>query len=264
MPRTVFTNRIRSVKALKKRRKSGYRMMLSTMPRFPTSLYKRGAMTITRNAPAYYIGPGATLGTPQQAGGLTLWQIGGATAAGGIVPGLYDCPFVKAFQLNDLINTADFSGLFDQYCIKKVVITVRITQYASAAALGAGAAIGTDSLLAQPMIFWFHDQDDNNLPSVTDIRERMGVRSKMLTPSRPVRIVCYPKPDGPLYNASGALTGAQIPKGRQWLDVNIQNIPHYGIKGMIAGMDLRSTTGGVPGYQITFETKYTIALKDVR
>lgn len=224
---------------------------------------RSGGMNITRNTLTYYIAPGPTLGTPLQAGGATLWTLGGATASGGLVAGLYDLPFSKAFQLNDCVASGDLQALFDAYMISKVVIYASITTMASTGAPGAGASMNAISMLSNPTLYYYNDYDDNIVPSASDVRERMGVRSKQLIPGRKVRITCRPRSDVPIYNASGVLVGAGIGKAKSWLDIASSNIPHYGVKGCLANMDLRPNAG-TPGYQVTFDTKYFLKLKDVR
>lgn len=212
-------------------------------------------MTLTRNTHAYYVAPGTVAGTPVQGGGTTLWTLGGAVATG-LMPGIYDLPWSKAFQLNDVINSGDFTSLFDAYYIKRVTVTFRITSLATAAAPTAS------TILSAPTVFWYQDSDDNLVPSVGDVRERMGVRSKQLIPGRAVVIRVTPKADIPVYTAAGALSGAAVGRPKQWLDTGVANIPHYGLKGLIAGMDLRAVA--TPFYQIEVNTRYTIALKDVK
>lgn len=214
-------------------------------------------MTLSRLAPAFYVAPGSVVGVPQLAGGTTLWNVGSASLSGGLMAGLYDVPFSKAFQLNDVINSSDFTALFDTYYIKRVSITVRCST------LAVGSQAGT-VMLTNPTIYWYTDYDDNTLPSVNDVRERMGVRSKQLVPGRAVRISCVPRADIPVYSAAGALSGAAVGRGKQWLDTGVANIPHYGIKGMIASLDCRAVAAGTAGFQLTFETKYTFGLRDVK
>lgn len=228
---------------------------------------RTGAMSVTRNCRTFYIGPGGgggLAGTIQTAGATTLWSFGAPVASGGILPGLYDVPFAKAFQLNDLINFTDFQTMFDQYKIKRCVITARITALADTFAQGATQPVTAGSLLANPTLMWYNDMDDNAVPGVDDVRERMGVRMKQLIPGKTVRMSVSPRCDLPIYTAAGALTQAAVGKAGQWLDTAVSNLPHYGIKGCITQLDLRATAGSLPGYQISFETKYYLTLKDVR
>nr|UZT54551.1 MAG: capsid protein [clictolig virus 1] len=231
---------------------------------------KAGNLSCSRNTLPLYLGPpasGGTVGTLQTAGATANWSLGsGLTApSGGMVPGLYDVPFSKYYTLSDVINQTDFTFLFDHYQIKKVKHIFRISAYAVSGAVGAGVATQADNLLTMPTVYWIQDQDDASVTNASDIRERMGHRSKQLTPERPVTITVYPRMDTAVYNAGTlALSAAAIGGSRTWLDCANPQIQHNGLRGFIGNMDLRPTTGSFPSWQITVETRYFLKFKSVK
>lgn len=228
-----------------------------------------GGMMVTRNTPAGYFAPGTTLGSyvtcAESAGNPIInvgWQFGAATSSGGLVAGIYDVPFGANAQLSMVYNSGDFTSLFDQYQIRSVTYYFTVSQTASSV-LGGGSAGTADSMLTMPSIAYFIDKDDYNLPTQGAVRERMGVRMKQLQLGKTVKItVRNPKPEGLVYGGGGAISGSAIPKGYQWLDSAANTVPHYGLKGILKGVDLRPRSEAL--YQITIETKMKLALKQVR
>lgn len=228
-----------------------------------------GGMMVTRNTPAGYFAPATTLGsyvTCAESAGNPIsnigWQFGAATSSGGLVAGIYDVPFVYGVQLAMLYNSGDFTTLFDQYQIRSVTHYITVSQTASSV-LGAGSAGTADSMLTMPSIAYFIDKDDYSLPNQGTVRERMGVRMKQLQLGKTVKItIRNPKCEGLVYSGSSAVVGSAIPKGYQWLDTSANTVPHYGLKGILKGVDLRPRSEAL--YQITIETKVKLALKQVK
>lgn len=224
----------------------------------------RGGMNIVRMAAPFYIAPSSVLGTPQIIGNTTGITFGGAIASGGIIPGIYDVPFAKFSQANECINSADFSALFDLYRIRKVQWIITITCDASTYAGGAGTAVSSASMITQPTLFWYADIDDAQVPTTSSLRERMGVKMKQLTIGKPVKISWAPRAEALSYNASGTVVGAAVGSRSTWFDTSNMAVPHFALKAMLANLDLRTTTGSNPGYQITVEQKMYLNLKDAR
>lgn len=222
-------------------------------------------MMVTRNALPTYIGQSATLGVATIAGNTTGLTVGTVAASGGIIPGLYDYPVSCFFSLQDVINSGDFTTLFDQYRIEKVQLIFRISSLATTGAPSSTASAFNISPLTNPTLYWFIDHDDANSISPSDMRERMGVRSRQLVPGRPVIITLRnPRVDVATFNSGGVAIPNGVGNGRAWFDTATSTVPAYGIKFMLQNFDLRSTSGTQPTWQITMEKKYTVALKQVR
>lgn len=227
----------------------------------------RGGMNIVRMAAPFYIAPGGSggaLGTPQVIGNTSGFTLGSISAAGGIIPGIYDVPFSKYSMASECINASDFTALFDLYRIRKVQWTITITCDTSTWAGGTGQLVTAANIITQPTIFWYVDVDDAQAPSSSSIRERMGVKMKQLTIGKPVKFSWSPRAEALTYNQGGTVTGAAVGSRNTWFDTNNMSLPHFALKGMIANMDLRATSGTSPGYQITVEQRMYLNLKDAR
>lgn len=220
-----------------------------------------GGMSATRNGGPLYVGPSNTIGTVATAGSSAgMWSWGNAVASGGLVPGIYDVCFSRYFQASDVLNFSDFSALFDIYKINKVKIKVTVSNYSQAA----GVSLPGNGMLSTPSIVWYYDPDDYSLPGSPDhVRERMGIKSRQLVPGRPVTITLSPRADQVVL-AGGGYAGSAVPSKPTWLDTVQNNVIHNGFKGFLKEMDLRSVSGQVPQYQVTFETKYYLSFKHVR
>lgn len=227
-----------------------------------------GGMVVTRNIPACYVAPSTALGSYSSCCGNSStsignggWSLGAATAAGGLIAGIYDVPFSTFVQLNQVINYTDFSALFDVYQIRAVTYYITVSQSA-VSTLGVGSAGTADTMLTQPSIVYYPDYDDANLPTVESCRERMGVKSKQLTLGKTTRItVRRPRADLVVLGG-GSTVGAGVAKGNQWVDTAVATVPHFGLKGFFKNMDLRPRTD--VAYQITIEAKVTLGFKHVR
>lgn len=141
-----------------------------------------------------------------------------------------------SYQLSHLAQVSDFSNLFDQYRINKVVTKfwLRIDPGAQAAATA-----------SYPKIFYVYDNDDTGLLSQNEMRERAGMRIRVLHPNRPVTCVSKPAVLSEVYRSAVATTYS--PKWKQWIDMSTTDVPHYGLKFNID--DLTNTN-----YKVDVET----------
>lgn len=240
------------------------RKVLARARRMRGKYGRQGGMMVTRNAPPTYFGQSSSLGTPAIVGNTNNFNLGTVAASGGLIAGLYDVPVSCFFTLGDIINSGDFTQLFDQYRIRKVQLIFRISSGASTGAPGVGAASTAISPITNPTLYWHIDHDDANPVAPVDIRERMGVRSRQLIPGRAITITLNrPRVDVATFNSAGTVVSNGVGSGYGWFDTATTNVPNFGIKFMIQNMDLRPSAS-VPLWQITVERKYTVELKQVR
>lgn len=131
-------------------------------------------------------------------------------------------PYVSniVFKLDDVINSPEFSVLFDQYRILTAV-----TKFWLKIDPGAQAAAGA----SYPKLYWYRDYDDSANPSnLNEIRQNGKAKVAVMTPNRPVTLVCKPNSLGLVYQT--ALANQFEPRWKQWLDCNTLSTPHYGFK----------------------------------
>jgi hypothetical protein len=117
----------------------------------------------------------------------------------------------------NLPNNTEFSALFDEYRINKVV--VKFVPNFTGSDLNPNASFNS-----LPNIYTILDYDDNNTPANLDellqypnmkMTRGHAIHTRIFTPK-----VCL--------DVGGS--NAVAPKAKQWLDLSFASIPHYGMK----------------------------------
>ena len=142
-----------------------------------------------------------------------------------------ECTFALAFQLIDIPNYTEFSNLFDSYMITGVMLQFKLMDNPDAAyPTNTSASSATaNNLNWFPTIWYTPDHDDNNAPTLAQIKEYERVRHKVLRPNMETNIMLRPTTLTQLYRSSTS-TGYAENNKRLWLDMANANIPHYGVK----------------------------------
>lgn len=175
-----------------------------------------------------------SLGTPQAAPGGSS---------------IYDCPFTLTFRLDELENYTELTALFDQFKIVSAKIKVQSTFFAS-----------TQTSTPVPFIDYIQDYDDNTMPSISLMRQKMGVKTKYFGSKSNVTMGVRPKPAQMLYNGALA-TGYAVPGRSVWINTSNSDVPHYSIKGVIRNLYLPASANVSP---LTWDVSIGVALKDVQ
>lgn len=144
-------------------------------------------------------------------------------------------------QLNTLTNSSDFTNMFDEYRLNKVIVTVWLAYPPDSGALGTTAFT--------PTMFYVRDRNNATTPgSVTEITEYAGFRMKRLSNQRNTKIVFKPN----TLTTTGSVVGN--PSYSPWLPTSDATISHYGIKYII---DYLPT-----GVQVNFLVKYVVQCRN--
>lgn len=157
-------------------------------------------------------------------------------------------PFQSYSQIRfaNVINSTEFSALYDQYVIDKVKIQLWLK-------IDPGAQ--TAALAVQPKLYWVRDQDDQSLVTMNEMREHSHCKIAVLRTDRPVTIWVKPNVLNLIYR--GAVTSSYVPKFNQWIDMANTDVDHFGIKYNID--DLTNTN-----YKVDVETTYYFRCKNTR
>lgn len=209
---------------------------------------RAGGMFVVRKAKEIVSSGSGILGSYTVTGAQNAVALGTPVSQPG-GNGLYDIPFAITARLDDVVNYTELTALFDQYKITSMKVSVQ--------GWNASGAPGTPL----PFVQYIQDHDSNVLPTVTGFRERMGVKTKYLTASRPavtmgVRPKCAPE----VYAAGGGI-GYQVPTRQLWLNTLNTNIEHYGITGILRNVYIPAQAGVSI---LTWDVSYGIALKDIQ
>ena len=239
-----FGTRYRKRRAVKRKQ---YRRKAYNRPR------GRGAITVRRLMhPLGTVASGAgtivvQTGAPGGQNCLTL----GTPVAEIVGQSVFAIPFAMKFRIDDLVNVADFTNMFDQYCIKSAMVNIRAPDVNGVA-------------IPNPFIQYVRDTDDGVLPSVSTFREKMGTKTVYSnTAGRPLTLRCA----NPKYRQTalatlspGVVNAYSIPKGVQWVNSSYPDVEHFGIKGILRNVYLNAATS----FPWTWDVSLTVGLKDVQ
>lgn len=174
----------------------------------------------------------------------------GAPVATPAITGCYDVPFSIQFRLDELTSYVDLSSLFDRYRITSCKVKVQSTFFSSG-----------QTTTPAPYIDYITDHDDATPPSVLTMREKMGVKTKYFSGTRPsITMGVKPVPAQLIYN-SGAFNAYGVPRKSPFINMTNTGVPHYAIKGVIRNLYLPAATNSSP---LTWDISYGVVCKDVQ
>lgn len=164
---------------------------------------------------------------------------------------VYDVPFSLSFRLSQMTNVVDLTAISDRYKINSVKVEVE-SPYTTAQAPG-GAATPV------PYIEYDIDFDDDTVPNVSTFRERMGIKTKYFSSSRPkVAMVCRPRPRNTIAGAVAAVAYS-VPARAPFINSAYDQVPHFGIKGVLRNVWIPAVVNGSP---FTFDATIAATIAD--
>lgn len=164
------------------------------------------------------------------------------------ISGAYDVPFSVKFRLSDVVNSTELVSIADKYHIKGAYVRLipSFTEHL------------VSSVYTRTYVEYYTDHDDASPPSLTQLRERMGMKCKTFVNGRYVGIKVKPAVNSVVYKNS-ASTGVS-PKWGQWIDAADNAVEHYGIKGVLRGYNLVNPASLKES--IMFDIALLVELKD--
>lgn len=172
------------------------------------------------------------------------------------------------FSIESLPAGAEFTSLFDEYRINKVV--VKITPTGTIVDGSAPGVTGVNYSSFNPMLHWVIDHDDITMPTIgtanendiDNLRHFNSYKTRRLITGKPISIVIKPRPT--TYTNQSEFSGLNLnmKKMGAWIDAVNVNVKHYGLKMIFSGIQ---PVGGV-NYVLPFDiqTTYYMSFKGVR
>lgn len=164
-------------------------------------------------------------------------------------------------MFNDMIQSSDFTALFDAYRITKVTYKFQLVNVPEAnltinSVLGAPVQNITNWY---PKMWYVMDYDGGATETLNSIRERQGVKCRILRPDKEIKISFRPKCRVLTYKTAD--TEGYAPKSIK-IDMNDTDVPHYGMAVVF------DTNGYDPNndypFKIAVERKITFQCYGVR
>lgn len=206
-------------------------------------------MSIIRKCKEFSIENSTTANTPVlcQDGGKNnytgnILQIGNLQADAG---GSYCIPFSMQFSLDQLLNYTDITGFADQYKIKAIYVRVYYNHTTSSAG----------SVNSMPYLQYITDHDDSTVPTLSALREKMGVKMKTFRQGGYIGMKVNPKTS---VLQTGSATASLLTSG--WTNSNVPSVLYYGIKGCVSNINLPVTS--TAQHAVKFDVAYHVVAKD--
>jgi len=164
-------------------------------------------------------------------------------------------------QFNDMIQSSDFTSLFDMYRIVKVTYKFQLINVPEATLYtnGAGSTTIASTTNWYPKMWYVVDHDGGATETLNSIRERQGVKCRILRPQKEVKVTF--KPMCRVLTYKTADTEGYAPKNIK-IDMNDTDVPHYGLAVVFDtnGLDPNDTYP----FKVSVERKITFQCYGVR
>jgi len=174
----------------------------------------------------------------------------GATGPPVINETLADQHLAYTFKLDNVVNPSDFTNLYDLYKINKVVLHLEPAY--------------TDSVTVNwtnKKLRVVHDYNDNNpLTQEDDYLEYSNCKSYGALTKRTIKITLYPKLNNIIENVGGGASAyTSLSSSKQFLAIDNDEVPHFGIKIFVP----KGILGSAEGYPLfTVRARFHLSLKN--
>lgn len=158
--------------------------------------------------------------------------------------------FAYTFSLSQIVNASEFTSLFDQYRINRIVMRFRL-------AVDTANYVGVPTGIV-PRMFWFIDYDDATAPaSLNEFRERPKCKQTTLSAYKPTIVKFTPAVLVTGYESG--VSSMYMPKFKQWIDIADPTTQHFGVKFAIDQF-----AENVTPFNVEIETWFYFSCKNVR
>lgn len=158
---------------------------------------------------------------------------------------------VYTFKLDNIVNPSDFTNLYDQYRINKVVLVLERQ-------LNQTGTVTVNSP-NNKRVRVVHDYNDANpLTQEDDYLEYANCKSYQAIGNGSIKITLYPKVNNVVENVGGAATAfTSMNSNRIWLNIAEDEVPHFGLKIFVPSF---ITSEGVELFKV--RAKFHLSLKN--
>lgn len=133
-----------------------------------------------------------------------------------------------SYTFDMLQQSTEFTELFDKYKIERIELSVFLITNPDAITVlnGQGSGLPFNPTNWYPKLWWVIDHDGGSSETLATMRERQGVRCRVLKPNSPIKISFKPMVLGLAYKT--ATTQGFCPKTMA-IDMADASVPHYGV-----------------------------------
>lgn len=191
----------------------------------------------------------------------TMTYSGGTLVTNAATAGIKETPFSIQFTLNDVPNNTEISALYDQYKLCGAKVSIKMINSPESTYVNNGSANSYTNFY--PTLWYTRDYDDNDLLSLTAMRQYKSARHVVLRPNKEISIYTKPRMLRQLFNSNtGAGYEIALPK---YVDLGNIALPHYGLKAVIdyEGQDI-PLSSATNQWRFRVNVKYYFMCKNVR
>jgi len=168
--------------------------------------------------------------------------------------------FAQFFKLNSVQGVADFTGLFDQYKIDKVVLKCMFQSNAVGLAQDSQVAASKSGVL--PILYYTQDLDDAAAPNgVTVVQQYARAKSRVLNANEEFSITVVPRVARQVFQ-NGVASGYENAGGAR-IDNGYPNVEHYGMKYWVRNW-FGPTTDNTNNCKLTIQPVYYLSMYNTR
>ena len=164
----------------------------------------------------------------------------------------------QSFKFNELESYTEFTTLFESYRIRKIVVTVQlVTNPNCSTSLNSTVTANPSNFF--PKIWYAVDHDGGDDDTISSMKQRQGVKCRILQPNKVVKISFKPMCRVQTYKtATTSGTGSRNLK----VDMADVDVPHYGLTWVL-DTNLLDPSDTYP-FRVMFEYKYYFTCYGVR
>lgn len=262
----AYRRRARRTRRVRRTRKTRRSPMRKRGPR----RFRKGSLNVHRYARAqeetlYNVWNSAISNAQVAIDNNPIFELPQQTNNGTVQPYGTHCNLVSdcQFQLAKSQGYSEFTPLYDQYKIEKVVLKF---EYKGGSPGPGSSAMGNTAL--QPSILWFEDRDDAVNTNFDDWKERAAISRKWNLRTPFVHTI-YPTVLNAGITEGGTIAAPRIGRA-PWIDVASPTVTHYGFKFLIQdwpltdGMSSGADSSAVIQAMLRVTATYYLKFRNVR
>jgi len=161
-------------------------------------------------------------------------------------------------KFDDMMAYGEFTNLFDYYKINKIQMTFQlITNPDSNSTLNGSSVSQVTNWY--PKMWYVRDYDGGSTETISSIKERQGVRCRVMEPNKVIKISFVPRVRTLIYKTS--TTEGYAPRCLK-LDMSDVTVPHYGLH-VVWDTNGEDVNDSYP-FKVSVETKFFFSCSGVR
>jgi len=216
-----------------------------------------GGFTIIRRYDPIYVVNGVIGGNPTNTN-TTVLTLGTPELQSSIGVDIYNIPFAWSFDLKNLAQYTDITGICDRYKIVSAIVKVSYNANTATGTQDGSTGSGTAQASFMPLVNYIVDYDDDGFQPTQALRAKMGLKQRVFkNGNSQVVMKVAPRPAQPVYDSAFA-----VPARTQWINSGYSGVTHYGLKGYLQNVSLGPNAKYISCF--TFDVALKVQCKDLQ